>query len=112
MASEAQQRATGNFKKRYPDKIAAYSRKSKLKTKYGLTPEEAVLLLESQGGRCAICLKLLKWPSKNAQIDHDHRTGKVRGILCMRCNRSIGAFEDSPRLLRFAADYLERVQEE
>jgi hypothetical protein len=40
-------------------------------------------------------------------VDHDHKTGKVRGLLCHKCNKSIGGLQDSVVLLRKAADYLE-----
>ena len=64
-------------------------RKSHLKRKYGLTLEGFEQLLASQGGGCAICGK----PDVD-NVDHDHATGQVRGILCWNCNIAIGQLED------------------
>ena len=82
------------------------------RTKYGITLEAAHQLLEAQGGVCAICAAplLLGVPQtltgNEAAIDHDHTTGKVRGVLCGRCNKGLGLFLDNPVSLRAAADYL------
>lgn len=86
---------------------------SKLKTVYGITVDDYYTMLENQGGGCAICAT--KVPSqrkrKYAQIemffvDHCHATGRVRGLLCSRCNRGIGYFDDNPSRLEMAAAYL------
>jgi hypothetical protein len=63
-------------------------------------------MLEQQNGVCAICHgNCTTW--KALSVDHDHRTGKVRGLLCQTCNTGIGALDDSPDLLRRALEYLE-----
>lgn len=54
---------------------------------YGLTAEQYQLLLDAQGGRCAICRARPK--SKRLAVDHDHKTGAVRGLLCGRCNHDL-----------------------
>lgn len=60
-------------------------------------------MLEAQGGCCAIC----KAPKGNKLcVDHDHRTGKVRGLLCSNCNAGLGMFKDSEDLLQSAKGYL------
>lgn len=76
---------------------------------YGLTPERYVEMLEEQGGVCAIC-GTDEWPGKDNRphVDHDHSTGRVRGILCSHCNHGLGKFRDDPKRLRAAAEYLER----
>lgn len=61
-------------------------------------------LYSEQGGRCAICGKA---QAKSLDMDHDHKSGKVRGLLCNNCNRGLGLFKDSPEVLRNAAKYLE-----
>ena len=76
-------------------------RKSHLKRKYGLTLEAFDELLAAQGGGCAICGK----PDVD-NVDHDHVTGRVRGILCWDCNIAIGKFEDDEDRLIAAATYL------
>jgi hypothetical protein len=82
---------------------AISDRKSHLKRKYGLTLEEFDALLAAQGGGCAICGK----PDPD-NVDHDHITGRVRGILCWNCNVGVGQFEDSEDRLAAALTYLGR----
>lgn len=82
-----------------------YERTYKLKTKYGLTPAEWDLLYDQQLGRCAICYT--DFAGIKVCVDHDHKTGKVRGLLCVECNHGIGKFKDNPVILRNAAQYLD-----
>jgi hypothetical protein len=64
-------------------------------------------LLASQGGTCAICHKAP--PShRRLAIDHDHKTGKIRGLLCNGCNLGIGLFHDSVDLLEKSVLYLKK----
>jgi hypothetical protein len=84
---------------------------SRIKLQYGLSLEQYEALLAYQGGGCAICgasepggsqpLGRTAWP-----VDHDHVTGRVRGLLCSRCNTGIGFFRDDPEVCRQAAEYL------
>jgi hypothetical protein len=80
-------------------------RKSHLKRKFGLTQAEYDELLELQDGGCAICGEL---PGERVslRVDHDHLTGEVRGILCVRCHNALGLFREDPALLTEAAHYL------
>lgn len=73
---------------------------------YGVTEPELWQLLKEQGNRCAICHLGVATPWDLA-IDHNHVTGKVRGLLCIRCNQGIGMLKDNPEYLRNAAAYLE-----
>lgn len=85
-----------------------YQRKYWLMKQFGITPDDYDRMLNEQNGGCAICDSDKSGNrSKNFMIDHDHETGKVRGLLCYRCNQAIGAFDDNPDLLRKAATYLE-----
>jgi hypothetical protein len=77
------------------------NRKSHLKRKYGMTLDDFDALLASQGGGCAICGK----PDPD-NVDHDHVTGRVRGILCWNCNIGVGQFEDSEDRLAAATSYI------
>lgn len=61
-----------------------------IKTRYGLTPSDVQAMLEKQGGACAICVL----PLTKHHIDHCHTTGKVRGLLCHRCNTRLGGLDD------------------
>lgn len=73
---------------------SAASHRSRTKATFGLEPEEYERLLEFQGGLCALCLQ--RPVSKRLAVDHDHRTGDVRGLLCSRCNHeALGALHDS-----------------
>lgn len=83
-------------------KAKASSRARHLRRKYGLSPEQVEGLKEMQANKCAIC----KTPT-SLVVDHDHKTGKVRGLLCHLCNSSLGGFRDSPELLQSAVEYLQ-----
>lgn len=63
-------------------------------------------LWEDQEAACAICKAALVWDSKTTHVDHDHATGKIRGLLCSTCNQGLGSFRDDPVLLEAAAAYL------
>lgn len=84
----------------------------KLKSHYGMSVEEYDALLEKQNHRCAICSQEETIRSgvtgklHDFSVDHDHETGKVRGLLCGNCNRGLGLFRDNPRLLFLAGHYL------
>lgn len=74
--------------------------------KYGINESEYNNLLKKQNSVCAICLKEEFGKITKLSIDHDHETGKVRGLLCRRCNTGIGMFMDNPYLLEKAVKYL------
>jgi hypothetical protein len=80
---------------------ARWASEARLK-KFGLSEGEYETLLSRQNGRCARCKK-----RKPLHIDHSHVTGRVRGLLCMRCNTAIGALGDEPDALRAVVAYLE-----
>lgn len=61
-------------------------------------------LLAAQGGRCAICRRVVA--SKFLRVDHCHVTGVIRGLLCQRCNPGLGFFQEDPDLLNRALEYL------
>jgi len=75
--------------------------------KFGLTLGQYDILFESQGGRCAICQRRQSEFKIRLAVDHDHATGRVRGLLCADCNRVLGMMEDSTDRLQNAVDYLE-----
>lgn len=75
--------------------------------KYQLTAEDYEQILRSQNGKCAICEDALQG-GRDEHIDHDHITGKVRGILCSQCNTAVGKFKDSPEIILKAAEYVLR----
>jgi len=91
---------------RHPGESTERAWKAELKRAYNITPEDYYRMFESQKSVCAICKGGSGRRSK-LDVDHDHQTGVVRGLLCSRCNIAIGRFEDNPVYLRQAAEYLE-----
>ena len=88
-----------------PDKQRLIGRKKRLSL-YGLTISDYEKMLESQNGVCACCHA--PCDSKNSlAVDHDHKTGAVRGLLCVRCNRAIGLVKENTQTLLNLVDYLQ-----
>ncbi len=89
-----------------------YNRKNNLKKLYGITPEQYIEILLSQNGVCRGCLKpetaidKRYGKIKSMAVDHDHETGKVRGLLCTACNQAIGHMHDSSEVAFRLALYL------
>src|SRR5208282_181641 len=88
----------------------AKRRNQRLMLKFGITQADYDRMLESQDGKCLICGANRPGDRDNFSVDHCHLTGIVRGLLCTKCNRGLGCFNDLPGLLRKAADYLEHFQ--
>lgn len=74
--------------------------------KYGLSPMEYNAILREQSGICAVCGS--NNGDRDLYVDHNHATGRVRGLLCTNCNSALGQAFDNPGILRRLADYLER----
>ena len=100
--------------RRLEPEVKRRERAGHLKRKYGITVEQYDAMLETQGGGCFICGRPPR-EEISLHVDHDHSTGKVRGILCFCCNNALADFQEDRLLLQKAADYLDRsdqVQEE
>lgn len=82
---------------------SADARRKYFEKSYGMSEAQVTAMREAQGGVCAICRT-----APAVHVDHDHVTGKVRGMLCFSCNAALGHFKDDPVVLRRAADYLDR----
>lgn len=80
----------------------------KVKNSYGLTAEAYRALWESHDGRCAICGNEPTGQKRHLSVDHDHDTGKVRGLLCNGCNSALGHLKDDPTRCEAAASYLRK----
>lgn len=82
----------------------------------GITVERYNELLTAQDGRCAVCRKsetaLRNGVVKSLAIDHDHITGRIRGLLCARCNTALGLLADNPDLLIELSIYLQVLSAE
>lgn len=85
---------------------AAIHRRHKLKSNYGITLEDYNALLKRQGGLCAICQEECKTHAV-LSVDHDHVSGRIRGLLCARCNQMIGLARDRTDILVSALRYLQ-----
>lgn len=87
-----------------------YTRNAKYR-KYQMTESDYKIILAQQENSCAICGSTTSGHNMTDEllIDHDHTSGNVRGLLCVRCNAGIGHFMDDPDLLRSAVAYLERA---
>lgn len=83
--------------------VAEYRRRNKLAIRYGITLEQYTEIYNRQGGACAICRR-----TGRLVVDHDHKTKEVRGLLCHRCNVSIGSLGDTVAGLMRAVEYLEK----
>lgn len=94
------------------EKFPLSKRESDLKRRYGMSLTEYDNLYEKQGGVCAICsnketaIHSNTGRKKMMSVDHCHKTGEIRGLLCSKCNRGIGYFNDNIDLLNKAIDYL------
>ena len=86
------------------------ARNTGLKKKYKIDHAEYERMLAAQGGGCAICQSKEPGGKGRFAVDHDHVTGKIRGLLCTSCNCGLGRFRDDSLRLRLAADYIEKHQ--
>ena len=89
------------YRRQHPE----VARADHLRRKFGLTLDEYERMLDRQGGGCHICGSP---PSDriSLHIDHDHGTGDIRGLLCVRCNNAIGLLRENPDLMRRAIRYV------
>lgn len=100
-----------NWSNRHPE-----SNRKKFLKRFGLTLDDYAKMLETQNGVCAVCGRpeTIVDPRNETvrclSVDHNHKTGKVRGLLCTKCNSLIGFAEDSFQTLILAAAYLRRYQ--
>lgn len=106
-------RCTLDYKRDFaqlPEQVVARKarRRSRTVAGYGLTLDDFDTLLAAQGGLCAVCRqdpRTGRW--REPHVDHDHSTGKVRGILCHPCNTALGLAGEDPARLRALAAYLD-----
>lgn len=109
---ECNNKRTKKYLLENPEKSKRMGRNNKLKKQYGLTIEDIETMLKNQNYKCAICGGeiFLFGSSKNltAHVDHDHKTGKVRGLLCHECNTGLGKFRDNTNYLLSAISYLKK----
>jgi hypothetical protein len=91
---------------RVNDRSTPYRRDVQLKSLYGITLADYDRLLGTQHSRCAVCGTDKPGTRGTWRVDHDHETGRVRGLLCDACNLGIGYLRDDPDILTAAARYV------
>lgn len=89
------------------DKLKISARKKHFKRNYGLSLEDRDKMITERSNKCDICFNSFKG-SLETHVDHDHSTGKVRGLLCVNCNHGLGRFKDNITILSNAIKYLEK----
>ena len=113
VAANARQ-STAKWRKYNPES----DRRKHLLRKFNITLEEYNDLLSSQGGVCAICcmeetvVRRSKSGKEMLAVDHCHETGKIRGLLCFKCNTALGALGDTVEDIQRVIDYLNRSSED
>ncbi len=85
-----------------------YFRNVGLRNLYGITLEEYNQIFAQQNGCCLICERSQLELNKRLHVDHDHKTGRIRGLLCNSCNQGLGYFKDNKEFLFRAIQYLDK----
>ena len=113
--NQIRQRKYKETRKRYNDthkeQMSKQKAEKRLSTRYGITIEDYRVMQENQNGKCSICNKEQTRLNRNNKpirlaVDHDHKTGRIRGLLCYKCNSGIGYFNDNIELLSKPINYL------
>lgn len=111
-AKAARRAAVDAYHKRHPDRVFTRRRKDMLLRKYGMSVSDYATMFETQRGLCVICSKpetsKYRKRLRRLAVDHDHRTGRVRGLLCHMCNFCIGHANDDIATLEAMVRYLKR----
>jgi hypothetical protein len=105
MTKWGRKRSNKKYKQSKKGQLAA--RKSYLKTKYGITLEQHKDMYISQNGCCSICEFPVSY--EDIKTDHNHKTGKVRSLLCQRCNIFVGYVEATPELVEIIFEYIKII---
>lgn len=104
-----------NEEKREKKDPALQRRARHIQRQYNLSIEQYINMFKEQNGVCKICGRPPRGKHRVNEtlylnVDHDHKTGEVRGLLCSQCNTALGLLEDNPQYLRNAADYLDHFK--
>ena len=110
---ECDKNARHKYREANRGRFAEVSRRKQLKFKYGISLEDYYEMCETQDDSCAICKTkenyvVGKPRRQNWSVDHCHHTGKIRGLLCNKCNGALGLLQDNVELLKKAVKYLEK----
>lgn len=101
---------TRQWRKENPESVKASSRRSQLKTAHGLTEAGYKVLFDAQNGKCFLCGD--PPGSRGLFVDHDHATGRIRGLLCLGCNTGLGMLGDNAAGLERALAYVQEPEQQ
>lgn len=102
-----QKKAGDRIRREKLKKDPLWDMRNGLRSKFGMTVEQKDQMMISQDNRCAICSSQFKDRSY-ACVDHDHKTGKIRQLLCRGCNAGIGNLKENPMIIKAALLYVEK----
>ena len=97
------------IQKKYYDNNPTAKRNTMLKYYYKLSREEYDILLMKQNNSCGICKTHINDLNRDFDVDHSHETNKIRGLLCPKCNKGMGLFNDDVKLLENCLKYLKNA---
>lgn len=99
-----------SWRSRNPDKVKDQDRRNHLRTEYGLTVEQYDDMVALQEGRCLVCreIPMGKRGYSTLHVDHCHITGRVRGLLCGRCNTALGSLKESEEITQNLVRYIQK----
>jgi hypothetical protein len=106
----ANRKSRNYHREKMRNKDAEYQRKKRsayIKNKHGITVDEYEERVRQQGGLCGICGESIEIDSHKTHLDHCHKTGNKRAMLCNNCNRALGYFKDDVFNLKRAVEYLD-----
>ena len=99
------------YREKNKEVIAAYKKAYDVLKRYSMTLAEKNKMKDEQGNKCKICYQDFS-SDVEPHVDHCHTSGKIRGLLCSRCNLGLGHFQDNPLVFIKAAEYLKEQGEE
>jgi len=99
------------YRKKYAEKHPQIVKNGQLKNRFGITLVEYNQFLHKQNNKCALCFIDQQNCSKAFAVDHNHITGKIRGLLCHPCNVGLGCFKENLLVLENAINYLKKWKE-
>lgn len=99
---------SSNWKRLHPEEAKKASRATHLKKQFNMTPQQYEDKLRLQGGCCAICRSIPR--KRSLHVDHNHKTGQIRGLLCYRCNYALGLLADDVQRVFKMAAYLKMYE--
>ena len=106
---ERYQQTNREWRARNPGRSAEVSRNKYLRRKYGLDQTQLETMVAAQNGECANpgCTTPVASGGSSSHIDHDHKTGKIRGVLCQKCNQALGLLDEDKARIQGLVQYLE-----